>query len=155
VEVFFPKAHNLQGCYNAPVPARGWGFKLYKTPIMQPSKEYLKLKKGIITNVPFIATLTRPLAIELLLRASDCRPINNAQAMEIAFSLLGNTFEINTDSILINYDSDNLWNGVQRLAGFLLSGLKKYDIQIMFVSPGDKRLWPSILPTNSHTRTGI
>lgn len=99
-----------------------------------------------------MATFTRSLAIELLIRARDCRPINNVLAMEIAFSMLGNAFEQNTDFIAINYDTDNLWNGVQRLAGFLLTGLKEYEMQLVFVSPEDLNIRPTILPPNPHTQ---
>lgn len=85
-------------------------------------------------GLPFKAKLTRDLAIELLIRAADCRPVNPTYAMAFAFEFLGGTYQVdNGDPIGIVNDTDSLYSGVQRLAGMILSGLKQQEMLFQFI----------------------
>lgn len=104
-----------------------------------PSTAYKALKAQALTfkikhpDEQFKAKLTRPIAKELLARAKDCRPIHPDKASAIAWAFCTDTFDIETDAIAIFKDNDNLCNGVQRLAGFLESGLKEVWLYMAWI----------------------
>ncbi len=114
---------------------------------MKPSKEYLLLKASCQVGKPFKGILTRSLAIELWIRAGDCRPMSPGRATLFAFEFLGGTYEVdNGDPIGINFDTDNLFSGTQRLAGLVLSELKEQEMMFVFDNPSRAAFDYIVLP---------
>lgn len=76
----------------------------------------------------FRAILTRPIAIALLANTDMRRAINAVYPIAFAFEFLGGTYEADKASIIVDHENKKLIDGVNRLVGFLLSGLEEYEM---------------------------
>ena len=106
---------------------------------MKPPKEYLDLKKKALKHGPVRGKLTPKLAEYLLSIAGDCRPINhNYAAFVFGFYYISGIdldYDDDISWISVNFDNDKLVSGVQRLAGFLYSGIKERPIIFINMNP--------------------
>jgi hypothetical protein len=120
---------------------------------MKPSQEYLILKAGNLPQNPFSAILTRSLAEELLSRQCSTCSIDY---------LLNNFSPVDGIPIRIVYETDELWDGANRIAAFLESGLNEVECLFLFTGGIDKiievgqrisnMLLGDIRPTLLHSR---
>lgn len=102
---------------------------------MNLSQEYMALKACAKVGEEFVATLTQELAKDLLSRSKDCRPPNPSWVKGFAITFNARTYDLNKENsypIAIDYDSDQLCDGVQRLHGFIKSGMASTDMKFRF-----------------------
>lgn len=110
---------------------------------MELSNEYLALKAIAKEGEPFIATLTQALADDLLSRSEGCRPPHPRWVKEFAEIFKEGTYDVHkedSDPIVILLKNDNLFQGIQRLNGFVKSKVKSVDLKFLFVDNPEKAM---------------
>lgn len=101
---------------------------------MKLSNEYLALKAQAKEGEEFIATLTQALATDILSRSMKLRSPHPGWIKKFSDIFVTGSYDPNkedSDPIIILLESDSLFNGIQRLNGFIKS--KKESVQMKFL----------------------